>query len=67
MFLVACKKFRRAGVVNGNSPFNEPGLLLYDLLCKDGSNVYGRYNALIRDLISFGQALAHLNKAAKLA
>ena len=56
-------KVRQAGLVTGNAPFAEPELALYDLLRKDGGNAYGRYNSLMRELVSFGRALAHLTKA----
>jgi len=35
----------------------EPERALYRLLQKEGGNAYGRYNALLRRLISFEQAL----------
>ena len=56
-------KVRQAGLVTGNAPLAEPEFVLYDLLRKDGGNAYGRYNSLIRELVSFGRALAHLTKA----
>ena len=64
---VSYGKLRRAGLVSGNAPFHEPEQVLYRLLCKEGGNSYGRYNSLIRELISFGRALAHLTKADKTA
>jgi hypothetical protein len=64
---IAFGKFQRAGLVSGNPPFMEAELVLYDLLCKEGGNSYGRSNSLIRELISFGRALAHLTKADKTA
>lgn len=56
---IAFGKFRNAGLVSGEAPFAEAELVLYDLLRKEGSNAYGRYNSLIRELVSFGRALAH--------
>jgi hypothetical protein len=56
---IAFGKFRKAGLVEGEPPFSEAELVLYDLLRKEGGNAYGRYNSLIRELVSFGRALAH--------
>jgi hypothetical protein len=36
---------------------SEPERALYRLLQKEGGNAYGRYNALLRRLVSFEQAL----------
>ena len=55
---VAFGKFRSAGLVSGEAPFQQAELVLYDLLRKEGGNAYGRYNSLIRELVSFGRALA---------
>jgi hypothetical protein len=35
----------------------EPELRLYRLLRKEGGDAYSRYNALVRELVSFAQAL----------
>jgi hypothetical protein len=35
----------------------EPELQLYRLLRREGGDAYSRYNALLRELISFEQAL----------
>jgi hypothetical protein len=48
--------------VSGEAPFAEAELVLYDLLKKEGHNAYGRYNALIRELVSFGRALARAQR-----
>jgi len=37
----------------------DPELQLYRLLRQEGGDAYSRYNALIRELISFEQALDH--------
>jgi hypothetical protein len=37
----------------------EPELELYRLLRREGGDAYSRYNALLRELISFEQALDH--------
>lgn len=55
---IAFGKFREAGLVAGEAPFAEAELVLYDLLRKEGGNAYGRYNSLIRELVSFGRTLA---------
>ncbi len=59
LIAIAFGKFRKAGLVEGESPIREAELVLYDLLRKEGGNAYGRYNSLIRELVSFGRALAH--------
>ena len=58
LVFIAFGKFRAAGLVEGESPIPEAELVLYDLLLKEGGNAYGRYNSLIRELVSFGRALA---------
>ena len=37
----------------------EPELELYRLLRREGGDAYSRYNALLRELVSFEQALDH--------
>jgi hypothetical protein len=37
----------------------EPELQLYRLLCREPGDAYSRYNALIRELVSFESALDH--------
>ena len=59
LIAIAFGKFRNVGLVEGESPIREAELVLYDLLRKEGGNAYGRYNSLIRELVSFGRALAH--------
>lgn len=61
---IAFRKFRAAGLVSGDAPFAEAELVLYDLLRKEGHNAYGRYNSLIRELVSFGRALTRKTQAA---
>ena len=58
LITIAFGKFRSAGLVSGEAPFQQAELVLYDLLRKEGGNAYGRYNSLIRELVSFGRALA---------
>ena len=60
--LIAFGKFRAAGLVEGESPIREAELVLYDLLLKECGNAYGRYNSLIRELVSFGRALARYQR-----
>jgi hypothetical protein len=62
LVVIAFGKFRAAGLVFGESPFPEAELVLYDLLKKEGHNAYGRYNSLIRELVSFGRALARARR-----
>ena len=57
LVVIAFGKFRAAGLVTGEAPFQEAELILYDLLKKEGGNAYGRYNSLIRELVSFGRVL----------
>jgi hypothetical protein len=62
LVVIAFGKFRAAGLVSGEAPFPEAELVLYDLLKKEGHNAYGRYNSLIRELVSFGRALARAQR-----
>lgn len=62
LVVIAFGKFRAAGLVSGEAPFAEAELVLYDLLKKEGHNAYGRYNSLIRELVSFGRALARAQR-----
>jgi hypothetical protein len=62
LVVIAFGKFRAAGLVSGEAPFAQAELVLYDLLKKEGHNAYGRYNSLIRELVSFGRALARAQR-----
>ena len=42
--------------------FSEPELQLYDLLKREGGDAYSRYNALVRELVSFENALDRRNR-----
>jgi hypothetical protein len=64
LVVIAFGKFRAAGLVSGDAPFAEAELVLYDLLRKEGHNAYGRYNSLLRELVSFGRALTRKTQAA---
>jgi hypothetical protein len=65
LIAIAFGKFRKAGLVEGDPPFSEAELILYDLLRKEGGNAYGRYNSLLCELVSFGRALARLQRASR--
>jgi hypothetical protein len=56
---MAQSRLRRAGLIAGVVPncFAEPERQLYRLLREEGGDAYSRYNALIRELVSFEQAL----------
>ena len=65
MYIPAClvgiaqPRLRRTGLITGvvASSFPEPERQLYRLLRQEGGDAYSRYNALIRELVSFEQAL----------
>jgi len=56
---IARPRLSRAGlitpIVQGQD--SEPELELYDLLKREGGDAYSRYNALVRELVSFENAL----------
>jgi hypothetical protein len=56
---MAQPRLRRAGLVTGGSAGScpEPERQLYRLLGQEGGDAYSRYNALVRELVSFEQAL----------
>ena len=55
---IAASKLRRLGLAVP-SPLADPELRLYRLLACDGEDAaHGRYNALLRRLVSFERALA---------
>lgn len=60
-FLIAIAKPRltRAGLVSAAllADLHEPELQLYRLLREEGGDAYSRYNALLRELVSFENAL----------
>ena len=58
---IARRRLQSAGLLAGiNMPLpEEPELELYRLLRSEGGDAYSRYNALLRELISFEQALDH--------
>lgn len=58
---IAAPRLRRSGLLRGATPglLTEPELQLYELLRPAGGDTYSRYNALLRELVSFEQALDH--------
>jgi hypothetical protein len=56
---MAQSRLRRAGLITGVVACAppEPERQLYRLLREEGGDAYSRYNALIRELVSFEQAL----------
>jgi hypothetical protein len=55
---MARPRLERAGLIRRNvaDPVPEPELELYRLLREQGGDAYSRYNALVRELVSFEQA-----------
>ena len=57
---IARPRLVRAGMIERNDPDDlNAELQLYDLLDAEGALAHSRYNALIRELISFEHALDH--------
>ena len=56
---MASPRLARAGLLPGTDPgfIPEPELQLYRLLRQQGGDAYSRFNALLRELVSFEQAL----------
>ena len=56
---MARTRLRSAGLLPDDErhPFPEPERQLYRLLCQQGGDAYSRYNALLRELVSFENAL----------
>src|ERR1017187_9517930 len=56
---MARPRLRRAGLITGvvASSFPEPERQLYRLLRQEGGDAYSCYNSLVRELVSFEQAL----------
>ena len=52
-------RLQKAGLIHGNPPLLQAGaeLELFRLLRQEGGDAYSRYNALLRELVSFEQAL----------
>ena len=56
---IARPRLSRAGLMPRSAPghFAEPEFQLYDLLKLDGGDAHSRYNGLVRELVSFENAL----------
>jgi hypothetical protein len=56
---MAQPRLRRAGLIGGGGAgcIPEPEWQLYRLLGQEGGDAYSRYNAFVRELVSFEQAL----------
>lgn len=56
---ISSPRLKQAGLLPEPAPsgLDEPERELYRSLRAEGGDAYSRYNALIRELISFGQAL----------
>jgi hypothetical protein len=55
---IARSRLAKAGLLDRSTPAApEPELQLYRLLRREGGDAYSRYNSLLRELISFEQAL----------
>jgi hypothetical protein len=56
---IARPRLSRAGLMPQSLPCHvpEPELQLYQLLKREGGDAYSRYNALLRELVSFENAL----------
>lgn len=55
---IAAPRLKRHGLLaEAGSALRDPELRLYAMLCKEGGNAYGRYNSLLRTLVSFEHAL----------
>jgi hypothetical protein len=64
---IARPRLSRAGLMPESLPvqFSESELRLYRLLRLEGGDAYSRYNALLRELVSFENALDRRNRKAK--
>jgi hypothetical protein len=55
---IGADRMRRAGLAVPDTKIDEPEIRLYELLAADDSDAaHSRYNALIRQLVSFERAL----------
>jgi hypothetical protein len=64
---IAGPRLRRLGLLppTPSQSWPEPELQLYRLLRQQGGDAYSRYNALLRELVSFEQALDHRSHSPK--
>ena len=55
---IGAPRLRQAGILVPESPIKSPELELYEFLSRtDSDSAHGRYNALVRRLVSFERAL----------
>lgn len=60
---IAMPALKRAGVIPPDwtaAPCLEPELTMYRLLQREGGDAFGRYNGLLRRLVSFQRSLGRL-------
>lgn len=64
---IARPRLSRAGLMPESLPvqFSESELQLYGLLKTEGGDAYSRYNSLLRELVSFENALDRRTRKAK--
>ena len=63
---IAAPRLERAGLMSPTAvPDGTAELELYEILMKEPGNPYGRYNSLLRELVSFEHALDHCLLAGK--
>ena len=62
---VARARLSRAGLICAAEGNTDAELQLYRLLREEGGDAYSRYNALMRELVSFENALDHLTSGAR--
>lgn len=61
---IACTRLHRAGLLPSSvkNAIPEPERELYRLLREEGGDAYSRYNSLLRELVSFANALDRMSK-----
>ncbi len=63
LVLVGAPRLRRGGVHVADSPVTDPERLLYEAMAeRHGDGAHSKYNALIRRLVSFENALECANR-----
>jgi hypothetical protein len=64
---IARPRLHRAGLMPESIPsqYSEAELRLYDLLRREGGDAYSRYNSLLRELVSFENALDQRTQKAR--
>jgi len=63
---IAFARLSRAGLIDDSllkHRIEDPEDALYRLLCQEGGNAFGRYNALMRRLVKLEHALDHASVA----